>query len=35
MGGARNRPFIEKVSSSNKHHLPPPPLGKSTGHGIN
>eukprot|EP00347_Sterkiella_histriomuscorum_P006909 403350967 len=24
----RSRPFIEKVTSSNKHHLPPPPLGQ-------
>lgn len=30
----RNRPFIEKVSTQNKNHLPPPPIGKSVGHGI-
>jgi hypothetical protein len=29
----RNRPFIEKISTSNKNHLPAPPVGKTVGHG--
>lgn len=31
---ARSRPYIEKVATQNKNHLPPPPIGKSLGHGI-
>ena len=29
----RERPFIEKVNK--KMHLPPPPFGKTIGHGLN
>jgi hypothetical protein len=29
----RNRPFIDKVVE--KLHLPPPPIGKTVGHGFN
>ena len=28
----RERPFIERVNC--REHLPPPPLGKSLGHGV-
>ena len=30
----RNRPFIEKINTSNKNHLPAPPIGKTVGHGL-
>lgn len=31
---SRSRPYIEKVKSQNKNHLPPPPIGKTVGHGL-
>ena len=30
----KQRPYIEKINANNKNHLPPPPIGKTVGHGL-